>query len=252
MGKLVAYLDESGTHDPRGAEPSSEYAVIAGYVAEDKEWKHFNRAWRKVLRAYDARIFHMKDYAHSRGEFQGWSKVKRDSFCIALTDAIHGHALFGLGGLVLIRDYDTIVPEALKHEIRHPWYFCFSVLMRGIRQSYKYLRPGRIRFVFDRNYEFQSTATEMFHRLKGYNPEHAERLDEIRFLPKDNIPALQAADFLAWEVRRYADHKFSHSMRPIRKSMEALTRGNRLLVGYYDADQFHDYVARRSATHTPT
>lgn len=46
---LVAYADESGTHDATGIQPGGEVAVVAGWVAWKEDWDWFDEEWRQAL-----------------------------------------------------------------------------------------------------------------------------------------------------------------------------------------------------------
>ena len=187
----------------------------------------------------------MVDHAQGVGEFEGWTKAKRDAFLPALTAVIDEHKLYGLGGMISVRDYDSVLPQPVKDETKHPYYFCLALLFRTLRQFKQAVPPGRIDFVFDRKKKFQGIAEEIFHGLKEHNPDHAQRLGEISFRAKDIFTPLQAADYLVYEVRRYASDQFYGSSRPTRKSMEALMRDRDLLVGYWDADDLREYARTR-------
>ncbi len=243
-------MDESGTHDAKRALPGSEVAAIAGYVSKRRYWVRFQRAWRKTLKSYGVHTFHMSEYAHGRGEFEGWSKDKRDSFLKALSRVIDEHKLFGVGGLISVREYESLLPDWAKLEVRHPYYFCFAVLMKTFRDYYHHIPPGTIDFVFDRRPESQHVVEEMFEHLKDRNPLHGQRLGKITFDSKERFLPLQAADLLVYEVRRYGSDRFYGSSRPTRKSMEALMVRRDLVVGYYDADDLRAYVRSRQSVLT--
>ena len=67
---LVAYFDESGAND-------TPVVTMAGYMADERHWKRFEREWAKGLKEYGAKYLHMKEYAQSNGEFKGWPEWKR-------------------------------------------------------------------------------------------------------------------------------------------------------------------------------
>jgi Protein of unknown function (DUF3800) len=243
---LTAYMDESGTHDAEGREPGSEVAAIAGYVASYKQWVRFQRGWRRVLNKFGVEIYHAKDCAHRKGEFKGWSDDKRRNFYIALTEVINEAGLRGLGGLVPLGAYNTVLPDWARAEIRHPYYFCFAVMMRTLRKyrdAFSLREP--IEFIFDRKKGYQGALTEMFEKLRDESPNHRGYLGEIYFRSKDSLTPLQAADHLAYEVRRYAADQLVGSSRPTRGTMEALMKRRRLMVGYYDEEDLKRHVDTR-------
>ena len=58
---LIAYMDESGTHDAGGKEKGAEVAAIAGYVAVQKQWVKFQRGWKSTLDKFGVEIYHAMD-----------------------------------------------------------------------------------------------------------------------------------------------------------------------------------------------
>jgi hypothetical protein len=243
---LVAYMDESGDHDPSGKHPGSEIAVIAGYVSTNDQWLKFESRWDSVLTKFGVHVFHASECAHRKNEFCGWSDEKRNDFHAQLTRVINESILVGIGGIVLLSDYNSVLPEWAKSEVKHPYYFCFAVMMRTLRQFRKRFLPTEpIDFVFDRKKSFEGVLSGMYDRLRENSPNHRGGLGRICFRAKDEVIQLQAADYLAYEVRRYAADQFLGSARPTRKTMESLMRDHRLAVGFYDAEDFARYINSR-------
>jgi len=59
--KLVAYVDESGTHSG----PGSEVLIIGGWVALRDEWAQFCKDWQRVLNKHSAKYFHFKEWSEA-------------------------------------------------------------------------------------------------------------------------------------------------------------------------------------------
>jgi hypothetical protein len=242
---LVAYMDESGTHDETGVEKGADVAVVAGYVSTYKGWVRFQKKWGKVLRRYGVHELHMKYFAHCQGEFEGWSDEKRKSLMIALIKVIDECKLFGLGGIVSVKEYDAILPDWAKAEIKHPYYFAVAVMLKSLAQWDKNIPPGKIDFVFDEKEGYQGVTHEMFNMLRKFNPIHAERLGNLDFRSSKIIRPLQAADLLAYETRIHGSNLLSGSKRPIRGSLQALMKDSDLIVGQADAEYLRAHVAAR-------
>jgi hypothetical protein len=71
---LTAYMDESGTH---GTSPVS---VMAGYVADARQWRKFEKRTAKLFRRYHVDVCHAIDLKRGDGAFRGWSVDKKLSF----------------------------------------------------------------------------------------------------------------------------------------------------------------------------
>jgi len=82
---------------------------------------------RRLCKKNGVHEFHMKDFAQRHGEFEEWSPQQRDSLISELIAVVHAYALIYIGGLVLARDYQSVIPVSLKSEIVHPLYMAFAV-----------------------------------------------------------------------------------------------------------------------------
>ena len=71
-----AYFDASG-HPAEG-----KVVSVAGFVAEETQWQHFQRNWQNTLDDFGVQALHMREFAHSVGEFTEWKndEPKRRDF----------------------------------------------------------------------------------------------------------------------------------------------------------------------------
>ena len=83
-----ARLDESGT-DGR-----SPYTVVGGAVATADNWEKIEAAWGQLLVRSKVSSYHGKEFKDGKGDFSGWSKLKRDRFIKSQEKIINTHALF--------------------------------------------------------------------------------------------------------------------------------------------------------------
>ena len=66
---LTGYFDETGHAD----DPVLHFAGMAGFVAPYGAWVNFEAEWKDTLKnALLPEPSHMKDFAHSTGQFKGW------------------------------------------------------------------------------------------------------------------------------------------------------------------------------------
>ena len=99
---LEAYLDESGIHDGAHA------CVIAGYWGGEKQWRNFERAWKRIIEDADTPgliEFHASKFWASthdgkrKGVYTHWSNSKADIFLGNLLDCIGSHKVYPYGYL---------------------------------------------------------------------------------------------------------------------------------------------------------
>lgn len=95
MGRIViiAFLDDSGSHDAHGLEPGSNVVAAAGFVMLGKRRSDFEKDWLAALKNNGAREFHTRDFAHRRGEFEVWPTQRSDSLISELVAVVQAYAL---------------------------------------------------------------------------------------------------------------------------------------------------------------
>ena len=87
MLTITGYFDASGTHD------GSEQVVLAGWLSTAKGWVPFEKAWRALLEHHGLSMFHMRQFAHHRGEFEHWSEPQRRIRFSNFAETITKHTL---------------------------------------------------------------------------------------------------------------------------------------------------------------
>ena len=79
--KVVAYVDESGTHDKMGIQKGASEVVIAGLVAWREDWIKFSEEWQSTLNKYSAPYFHFKEW-YAANLFLKMSPILKQ-FCLS-------------------------------------------------------------------------------------------------------------------------------------------------------------------------
>jgi hypothetical protein len=97
------------------------------FISDDVRWKRFEREWRKILLEYGVTYFHMKEYAHSRGQFDGWEMgdPRRKSLMRRLTWVIKQNVMATVGRAVPVQDYEELVSPKLPKASQTPYFLCF-------------------------------------------------------------------------------------------------------------------------------
>ncbi len=246
---IIAFLDDSGSHDTRGLEPGSRVVAAAGFVMPGERCSDFARDWLTILQSFGVHEFHMKDFAQQHGEFEAWSSQRRDSLLSELAAIVHEYALINIGGLVLVRDYEAVVPASLKAEIGHPLCMAFAVCIEEFQSflgeiQIRVRAPGeKIQIVFDRKPRYHERLMSILQRLKERD-DRWDVLGGISFGSRLEVPQIQAADLIAYEFRKELDRMHYYEGRPRRRSMEALCARQNLVVGYMDAERLAEFVTR--------
>src|SRR2546426_5506340 len=129
MHGLTAYFDEGG----HASDPNLRYAGMAGFVASSSEWHVFEERWRDTLaKAGLTDAFHMKDFAHSQGQFKTWrgKEDQRRALFAQLIQLIRDTNAEPIGAAISLMDFETLTP-AQQSGFKDPYYFAFQTCTRG-------------------------------------------------------------------------------------------------------------------------
>jgi hypothetical protein len=83
---LVTYLDASGTAD-------LPVLSVGGFIADSDQWKAFDVAWVTALSEEGVHEFHMREFAHSVGEYEAWKndEPRRRRLITRLSEILNTH-----------------------------------------------------------------------------------------------------------------------------------------------------------------
>lgn len=134
MGNLIgvfeAYFDESGTGDEL-----LPCCSVAGWMGEREQWVHFEREWSEALLYFGVSSLHMRDFAHSRGEFASWKgqEVRRKEFLARLVGIISRRVRRGFGATIYLDAYRNAVSGLSRPaRFKTPYAVCALAGMRMI------------------------------------------------------------------------------------------------------------------------
>lgn len=186
---FTAYYDDSGSPDDTLA------VVVAGFVATDEQWPHFERNWNDTLRQFGISHFHMKDFAHSVGEFSKFkqNKESREFFLRQLLSHIKLRVIYTNGHAVLMDAYRK-VNETYALQYAFPPYAlagrtCIArINLWAERQG---ISKNEIQHVFEDGSAGRTKLYESVFRDHGL---------EVTFKKKSECVVLQAADLFAYEI----------------------------------------------------
>lgn len=204
---LKLYVDDSGKagHSP--------VMVLAGYLADAEQWAAFSNEWQALLDEARVPIFKMADAWRLGADWQHLGALGRDQLIARLIGCIRRHARMAFINSMPIEGFNHYlrVKEDPAHHLSRVYVILFySFLSRVYKHAYLYHFDQRVEVVFDEQGgesqrsilsmmdEFRDIARSTFRNL--IMPSPAFRTDQ------DMIP-LQAADMLAWLVRREAYNK---------------------------------------------
>lgn len=208
---FTAYFDESGSPDETVA------LVVAGFVASDEQWREFEREWKEVLAAEGVSCFHVKEFAHSRGEFKPWKddEARRKHFLYRLAGIIRRRVRTSFADAVILQDFREVNAKYLLQEyIGNPYPLCARTCVAKCNrwaQSRGYTDPVR--------YMFEDGAKHKGEFMKAMK---RDQIPPPVFGTKGEYVAFQAADFVAWENLKVHAQVEANTLQSFRDSFEAL------------------------------
>lgn len=219
---FTAYLDESGTHE------GSLNVAIAGFVADEDQWQHFDREWSLLLEEYqldhNPGYFHMVDFESRLGPYSVWENPKRIDFMRKLTGIIKRRVRAGIAASFPehhLQRMKEAMPSAFPEGYKYMT--CAQVCWRNIGNwANAFGHPEVVGSVFEEGAEGQGLVLLAHTDVRMNHPELAKQwhLGDLVFGAKVS-PRLQAADFFAYETYKRMIETITDAMRR-RKSVESI------------------------------
>lgn len=246
---LVAYMDESG----HSKDPKSRFVGMGGLIAESGAWEQLEAAWKESLsEAGLKKAFHMKEFAHRQGEFEGWNEPQRQKLFGQLVKAIVDARVEPTGCVVSLDDY-TAMPDILRDFFREPYFMCFQMVTRGaalkaLPTTYPF-KSETVAMVYAEQEEFGTTqaqsneenagdAQKLWHAMKKLT-DYGQWMGSYSSDSPTNICPLQAADLFAYELTKEFENLLSRPDDGMRWALKQIL-GQKIKRGGYPLLQFFD------------
>ncbi|MBZ5666822.1 MAG: DUF3800 domain-containing protein [Acidobacteriia bacterium] len=249
---LQGYVDDSGSHESR----DSRHFVLAGYVMQSSLWEQFSDKWANELhREPSVKLFKMADAESGDGVFTGMREEFRRLKVKELAEIIAEFWDFSLAVWCHLdwQDYREIVRGKVHPKVDSPYAILFYQIMRGAHEHQielnKRLDVGfhTVDFIFDEQGFSGLRAVQWFAELtKKLPPPYDSMIGATPIFRKDEeYVGLQAADMLAWHVRRNLERP--DEKRPI---FELITNGftGELKVTREHLSQFVELIGKIDRT----
>jgi Protein of unknown function (DUF3800) len=223
---LESYGDESGT------DAQSLYASFGGYIGYEEQWRGFSGQWLDELRALRLRDlsstleldFHAGTF-YALAKKANWSEKQKDECVTRLARIIKARKLFGFASMVSTEKYDAAFNEMIrKKRLKDRYYLLFedAIKMQWQLLYYHGSLMGRFpaAFFFDEKKGFEARAKRLFDGLRDAKDDKHLMVSRT-FVSSEDFPPIQAADFIAFELRNYGRHG-AHSSQMVTTAMEEL------------------------------
>lgn len=208
MISLHAFVDDSAS------DIGDRRLFLAAYVNSAASWIEFGHDWRVAL-AEPRGIAYLKmaEAQNLSGQFKGWSVAERDAKILRLVRVIATHRPWSIHCSVSRSDYARIVAPVAPYPLKQPYFSCFWGVIQTSADYHLRLeheRPADIypipplEYVFDEQGGIGTDAALWYAWLKQSREPAVAALmgDQPIFGDDKEMVALQAADMLAWHLRR--------------------------------------------------
>lgn len=205
------YLDESG-----GPDPNTPHAVVGGILINHSHLLHFEEAWRQMLKMH--RIIpplHMKEFG-SHGRFAHVSHGCRRQLFMAVAQVINSHKIASLAATLSNEEYEANISAQIREKFSvYGMCFILAVVMNhklALHKSY----CGSVSFILDSGNPYKRHIVEAHAAMLDEQKNEFLNVGGLHFEDDEDLGILQAADVVAWGVRRRATGKpFEYAFQPI-------------------------------------
>lgn|GEM_PF-2700315 len=198
---MKAFIDDSGSGG------DSPWYVLAGYVGTVDAWDSFETPWRKILDGPPKLAYFKASEAESLrddGPWEGVSKEERDSRLNAFIEVIGQLATRAFNVRLKQKDYDEVIKPYVPPRWDNAYFFLFMGFLTATTSIEKYLGDGQpVEFIFDASSKkrIEKPSLRLYDQCIDL-PELAGRIHNIHYEDEKLFLPLQAADLLAWQIRR--------------------------------------------------
>jgi hypothetical protein len=209
---IQAFIDDSASNT------GDRRLYLAGYVNFADSWIAFANEWERVLRMPPSiKYFRMVEANSLRGEFEGWKDGDRDRKVWKLAETIYRHAPWSIECSVSQNDHDRIVKPAAPYGLGNPYSSCFYGIIISLARFHAANNLSiPVDFIFDQHSALEGEAHLFYEYHKSLQlPEVKAVLGSTPIFRDDKqVLPIQAADMLAWHLRREAEGNDPPGSRP--------------------------------------
>jgi hypothetical protein len=210
---LRAYTDDSAS------EIGDRRLFFAGFVHRAEEWALFAESWDAELKCAPAiEYLKMSEAQNLKKQFKNWSRAQCDAKLLALARTILHFRPVSFQFSIDRQKFDRIVKPVSPRGLGSAHFCCCLGIMSGLaRYAAGIGGNAPIEFVFDEQDGVDIDVQMWFKAMKSGLPRKIRKLisGTPSFRSDLQLVQLQAADLLAWNLRR--EHENRNEDLPILK-----------------------------------
>ncbi|HKW27003.1 MAG TPA: DUF3800 domain-containing protein [Terriglobales bacterium] len=213
---------------------------LCALVHRKEKWDAFSDDWDKELATEPAiKYLHMREARPCEGQFKGWKPLQRDMKLIALTEVILRHNPHIVMCWFSSRDWDEKVGKIAPVDVRPAYIPCFLGIVTKVAEFHHEQGINiPTDYVFDEQNEVGKIALFWYDIIKAMaKPPVAALMGSTPVFRNDeDILPLQAADLVAWHMRRSKERRKLDPELAATERVEELTRAEVHMDGEKIAD----------------
>ena len=241
---ISAYFDESSE-----GKAQAGILAVAGYVFTAARHRVFESRWGRMLAKYRLPYFHMSECNANSGEFARLTALECDDCARSAIKIARENTLHGAAYVLKQEDYRLVLQDK---GFACDAYSCrlWSALLHMAKWRDNNRPNNDLHLHFEQGYSTQARAHELL-QLVSQDPRFKQdvRMTRHAFFNKDASYQGQAADLLAWHVRKGYSNLAAE--KAIRKDTLALIGGLSVKTIDFDRVQLtilRDQFVRHSST----
>jgi hypothetical protein len=205
------YLDESGTHD------QSSWAVVAGLLMDRDGFLSLDDEWIAHLNKFHLpRPLHMSEFGNPQGPYSKLCYEQKVDLLTGAVSIINRHKKYSIAGVLNKDNYETHVASHVRKGFSQ-YGFCFvlcAVRNHAILEDVKY--RDDIPYILHHGNPRKGDILGAYEACINWQKKRPFHMRTIQFDDGNLLCALQAADMVAWGVRRKLSNlPFENGYEPI-------------------------------------
>jgi hypothetical protein len=213
---IRCYLDESGT------DSNSQNAVVAGLILNKPGFLSFDKYWSDLLFRYEIEPpLHMREFGKD-GRLGRFDYKKRNAIFTEVADIINYHKYVSIAAVLNKNQFETFVHEDIRKSMGF-YGFCFLLCVQINHQQHEHMNyQDNIAFLLDDGTQHKGHILGARDAILKWQKTRPLHVAGITFDDDTRVSALQAADVIAWAVRKRAEGvPLNKGFEPIAKILDA-------------------------------
>lgn len=199
-----AYFDDSSSDE------GSQTLLLAGCVQKYSVWADFSIAWEAALvEEPSIKYFHMREARKLVGQFARWKAAARNAKIKRLATLVARYEPWTITAWVSRKEHDAILRPITPFLLQQPYFSVFyAVIIKLAHWHYDLGVTLPVDYIFDDQGAVGAEAVLWYEQIRQWQkPEFAALMGSVpKFEDDEAVLPLQAADILAWHIRRHKDN----------------------------------------------